>query len=166
MCAVVGSGRLWRVPQSSGAGWCRFRRQVAEAKFRRQVVPLVQEQPCDCFEQLLVMTLSTWATPLRKGNRAHVVKHGIRIYICVYIYIWYATAVGDATKAYFFPQQRKLMRFSAQVSSGVCRCGSQEQVPEEGCGRFRNVPESSGVIWCKFQRQIPEGSGEFWCKMV
>ena len=33
-----------------------------------------------------------------------------------------------------FPQQRKLMGSSAQISSGVCRCGSQEQVPERGSG--------------------------------
>ena len=37
------------------------------------------------------------------------------------------------------PQQRKLMGSSAQISSGVCRCGSQEQVPEEGSGEFRRV---------------------------
>ena len=62
----------------------------------------------------------------------------------------------------FFPQQRKLMGSSAQISSGVCRCGSQEQVPEEGSGgRFQKVPESSGVCWCRFRRQLPEGSGGF-----
>ena len=75
-----------------------------------------------------------------------------------------------------FPQQRKLMGSSAQISSGVCRRGSQEQVPEEGSGRFqrvlwcvavgsaggfRKVPESSGVCWCRFRRRVPEGSGEF-----
>ena len=41
-----------------------------------------------------------------------------------------------------FPQQRKLMGSSAQISSGVCRCGSEEQVPEEvpeGSGEFRRV---------------------------
>ena len=38
-----------------------------------------QGQPCDCFEHLLVITLSTWAEPLRKKNGAHVVKRGIRI---------------------------------------------------------------------------------------
>ena len=59
------------------------------------------------------------------------------------------------------PQQRKLMGSSAQISSGVCRCGSQHQVPERGSGRFRKVPEGSGVCWCRFQRQVPEGSGEF-----
>ena len=50
------------------------------------------------------------------------------------------------------------MGSSAQISSGVCRCGSQEQVPEEGSGRFRKVPESSGVCWCRFRRRVPEGS--------
>ena len=68
------------------------------------------------------------------------------------------------------------MGSSAQISSGVCRCGSQEQVPEKGSGRFRRVPEcagvgfgggfrkvpeSSGVKWCRFRRQVPEGSGRF-----
>ena len=40
----------------------------------------------------------------------------------------------------------------------MCRCGSQEQVPE--------VPGSSGACWCRFRRQVPEGSGEFRYKMV
>ena len=44
-----------------------------------------------------------------------------------------------------FPQQRELMGSSAQISSGVCRCGLQEQVPEEGSGEFRRVPASAGV---------------------
>ena len=81
----------------------------------------------------------------------------------------------------FFPQQRKLMGSSAQISSGVCRCGSQEQVPEEGSGRFRRVPvcagvssgqrfrkvlEGSGVCWCGFRRKVPEGSGGFRCVLV
>ena len=38
-----------------------------------------QGQLCDCFEHLLVITLSTWAEPLRKKHGAHVVKRGIRI---------------------------------------------------------------------------------------
>ena len=74
---------------------------------------------------------------------------------------------------YVFPQQRKLMGSSAQISS---RCGSEEQVPEEGSrrfrrvpvcagvgsgGRFRKVPEGSSVCWCSFRRQLPEGSGGF-----
>ena len=45
----------------------------------------------------------------------------------------------------FFPQQRKLMGSSAQISSGVCRCGSEEQVPEEGSRRFRRDPVCAGV---------------------
>ena len=92
-------------------------------------------------------------TIAQKG--AHVVKDGIRR----------KTAVGDTAKAYFdpwagvlafFPQQRKLMGSSAQISSGVCRCGSR--------GRFRKVPESSGVCWCRFRRRVPEGSGVKWCR--
>ena len=85
------------------------------------------------------------------------------------------------TQRYIFPQQRKLMGSSAQISSGVCRCGSQEQVPEEGSGRFRRVPvcagvgfggrfrkvpEGSGVCWCRFRRQVPEGSGKSRCVVV
>ena len=80
-----------------------------------------------------------------------------------------------------FPQQRKLMGSSAQISSGVCRRGSQEQVPEEGSGRFRRVPvcagvssggrfrkvpEGSSVCWCRVRRQVPEGSGGFRCVLV
>ena len=76
---------------------------------------------------------------------------------------------------------RKLKGSSAQISSGVFRCGSQEQVLEAGSGRFRTVPmcagvgsggkfrkvpESSGVCYCRFQRQLPEGSGEFWRVLV
>ena len=57
----------------------------------------------------------------------------------------------------FILQQRKLMGSSAQISSGVCRCGSQEQVPEEGSGRFRRVPVCA---------KVPEGSGGFRCVLV
>ena len=97
----------------------------------------------------------------------------------------YATASTEETaglsNGFFFPQQRKLMGSSAQISSGVCRCGSQEQVPEEGSGRFRRVPvcagvgsggrfrkvpEGSGVCWCRFRRQVPEGSGKSRCVVV
>ena len=70
---------------------------------------------------------------------------------------------------------------SAQISSGVCRCGSQEQVPVEGSrrfrrvpgcagvgsgGRFGKVPEGSGVCRCRFRRQVPEGSGGFRSVLV
>ena len=75
--------------------------------------------------------------------------------------------MGEQRLRIIFPQQRKLKGSSAQRSSGVCRCGSQEQVPEAGSGgRFRKVPESSGVGWCRFRRQVPEGSGEFRCVLV
>ena len=104
-------------------------------------------------------------------------------------------ASGIAWAKMFFPQQRKLMGSSAQISSGVCRCGSQEQVPEEGSGRFRRVPvcagvgsggrfrkvpKSSGVCWsCRFRKvlessvcwvpefqKVPESYGVCWCRMV
>ena len=51
-----------------------------------------QGQRCDCFEHLLVITLSTWAEPLRKKKWRSFGQ------------TWhkdYATAVGDTTKAYF-----------------------------------------------------------------
>ena len=78
----------------------------------------------------------------------------------------------------FFPQQRKLMGSSAQISSGVRRRGSKERVPEEGSrrfrrvpgcagvgsgGRFRKVPEGSGGFRCRF-RKVLEGSGMCWCR--
>ena len=55
----------------------------------------------------------------------------------------------------FFPQQRELMGSSAQISSGVCRCGLQEQVPEdpEGSG----VPACAGVGSGGGFRKVPEG---------
>ena len=61
----------------------------------------------------------------------------------------------------FIPQQRKLVGSSAQISSGVCRCGSQEQVPED-----RKVPEGSGVCWRRFRSQVPEGFGGLRCVLV
>ena len=35
----VGSGRSWRVPESSGTCWCRFRRQGSEGSGGRVQVP-------------------------------------------------------------------------------------------------------------------------------
>ena len=84
------------------------------------------------------------------------------------------------------PRPRKLVGPSAQIGSGMCRCGSQEQVPEI---KFRRVPVCAGVgsgsrlrkvpgrfpegsgVWGKFRR-VPEsssgseGSGEFWCGLL
>ena len=116
-----------------------------------------QGQPCDCFEHLLVITLSTWAEPLRKKNGAHnVAKRGIRIMLLL---------LGIPPKLIFeyfliISQKCNLMESSAQISSGVRRRGSQEQVPEEkgsgglGSGRF----QGSGVCWCRFRRQVAEAS--------
>ena len=56
---------------------------------------------------------------------------------------------------FIFPQQRKLMGSSAQISSGVCRCGSEEQVPEEGSRRFRRVPVCAGVDSGGRFRRVP-----------
>ena len=62
-------------------------------------------------------------------------------------------------KRTIFPQQRKLMGSSAQISSGVCRCESQEQVPEEGSRRFRKVPVCGGLGSGSLFRKVPESSG-------
>ena len=58
------------------------------------------------------------------------------------------------------------MGSSAQISSGVCRCGSQEQVPEEGSGRFRRVPACVGAGVCSGGgfRKVPESSDVKQCK--
>ena len=60
---------------------------------------------------------------------------------------------------FVFPQQRKLMGSSAQIRPGVRRCGSQEQVPEEGSRRFLRVPVRAGVGSGGGFRTVPEGSG-------
>ena len=82
---------------------------------------------------------------------------------------------GDAvtwTIWVFFPQQRKLKGSSAQISSGVFRCGSQEQVPEAGSGRFWRVPVcagfGSGGRFGRFRRVgVCAGDfGEFRCVLV
>ena len=64
------------------------------------------------------------------------------------------------------------MGSSAQISSGVCRCGFWRKVPE-GSGRFRRVPACAGVgsggrfqkvpgscdvCWCRFRSKVPESS--------
>ena len=67
---------------------------------------------------------------------AHAVKDGIGQKDV------YVTAVGDTTKAYFIPQQRKLLGSSAQISSGVCASARRRgrfRIPEEGSGEFRRV---------------------------
>ena len=70
----------------------------------------------------------------------------------------------------YFPQQRKLMGSSTQISSGVCRRGSQEQVPEEGSRRFRRVPVCAGVGSGGRFRKVLEGSGVCcgvcWCRFL
>ena len=71
----------------------------------------------------------------------------------------YAAAAGDATKAY--RQEGELTGSSAQISSGVCQCGSQEQVSEEGSGRFWSVPACAGLGSGKFWRVPEAGSGRF-----
>ena len=111
-----GLGKFRRVPESSGACWCRFQRQGSDGSggFRRvparvgvgsggrvQKVPessgvvccLASSHVIDCFDHgdNIVHMGKTIA---QKGD--NVVKDGIRQKDV------YATAVGDITKAYFF----------------------------------------------------------------
>ena len=59
---------------------------------------------------------------------------------------------------------------SSGGSAGVGSGGKFRKVPESSgvcyCRFRRQVPESSGVRWCRFRRQLPEGSGEFWCVLL
>ena len=87
-----------------------------------------QEQPCDCFDHADNI-VHMGKTIAQKGAQ------GIRMSMLLLL--------GISPK--LIPQQRKLMGSSAQINSGVCRCGSQEQVPEEGSRRFRRVPVCAGV---------------------
>ena len=50
----------------------------------------------------------------------------------------------------FFPNS--VMGSSAQFGSGVRQCS----------GRFRRVPQGSGVCWCRFRRHVLEGFGRCW----
>ena len=62
------------------------------------------------------------------------------------------------------------MGSSAEISSGVCRCGSQDKVPEERSGKFRRVPAGAGVgsggKFRKLPAQVPEGFAAFRCLLV
>ena len=72
----------------------------------------------------------------------------VDIHVYIYIYIIYIYIIyiytHTHTHVYSLTVQRKLMGSSAQIGSGVCRCGWQAQVPE-GSGRFRKVLEGSGA---------------------
>ena len=159
--AGVGSGgRFRKVPK----GWFRvfggFRRvpaRVGVGSGGRVQVWFValqpgQEQPCDCFDHADNI-VHMGKTIAQKG--AHVVKDGIGIRMSMLLLL------GISPKL-IFPQQRKLMGSSAQISTGVCRCGLQEQVPEEGSGRFRRVPACAGVGSGAGFRKVPDGAGVCW----
>ena len=78
---------------------------------------------------------------LKTSNRCNIWWYS-NIFQHIYIYIFRIFLFGNRLIPYsLFPQQRKLIGSSAQISSGVCRCWSQEQVPE-GSGRL--VPEGFG----------------------
>ena len=100
---------------------------------------------------------------------------------------WYLCFLPQGTQYVLFPQQRKLMGSSAQISSGapvrVAGAGSGRfrRVPPGSCGgrfragagsggRFQKVPEGfaegCGVCWCRFRKQIPDGSERFWRVLV
>ena len=100
-------------------------------------------------------------------------------------FIYSSSSLTSFYRLFIFPQQRKLMGSSAQISSGcmpvrvwgagsggrfrkvlessgVCWCRFPVCAGVVGSGgRFRKVPEGSGVCWCGFRRQLPEGSGGF-----
>ena len=73
-----GFGRLRRVLESSGACWCRFRRQGSEGsvEFRCGLLPCNLDRSSHVIVLITGITLSTWDV--------------------------YATAVGDTTKAYLY----------------------------------------------------------------
>ena len=118
-----------------------------------------QGQPCDCFEHLLVITLSTWAKPLRKKNGAHAVKRGIRIMHCCW---GYHQSLFTSFSAFhvFSPTAQA----NGVFSPDKLRCVPVRVAGAGSGGEFRKVPESSGVCWCRFWKQVPEGSGGFRCR--
>ena len=60
---------------------------------------------------------------------------------------------------FVFSNSVSLMGSSAQISSGVCRRGSEEQVPEEGSRRFRRVPVCASVGSGGRFRRLPVCAG-------
>ena len=115
-----------------------------------------------------MITLSTWAEPLRKKNGAHVVKRGIRIMLLLlgipptlifrifrylvlnfWIEFWFLKNVPTWLFGYFeiffdiyFSSTAKLAMGSlAQNSSGVIRCSCNTRFRR----RFRTVPDPSGA---------------------
>ena len=162
MCAGVGLGGKFRkvlessgvcycrfrrqVPESSGVRWCRYRRQGSEGSGELVTVWFValqpcQGQPCDCFEHLLVITLSTWAEPLRKKHGAHAVKRGIRIMLLLLgippklIFRFYMPQAAVAKYVFIFP------------SVQLWKCKVVSAVPELflKISRYCNFNDSSTV---------------------
>ena len=77
-------GRVRKVPEGSG----EFRRVLVGSGGRVRKVPESSGVlPCNLdrssFEHLLVITLSTWAKPLRQKKGTHVAKHDTRIHMLV-----------------------------------------------------------------------------------
>ena len=122
-----------------------------------------QGQPCDCFEHLLVITLSTWAKPLRKKNGAHVVKRGIRITLLL-------LGIPPKLITSFFPDSKTCYGVFSPEKLWCDPVQLQYQVPET----VRRVPvqigdmaEGSGAdgvlegFWRFWQMadEVPEGWG-------
>ena len=89
---------------------------------------------------------------------------------------WDVPYKTSKTKHIALPVKKQLQYFSPTASAnGVFSPDKLRCVPVRVAGagsgqRFRKVPESSGVCWCRFRKQVPEGPGTFrrdsgvcWC---
>ena len=110
-----------------------FSMGIRAPQCKNEAGPLARK--CTTVSLVNVSCWTSWARTLMKWSFIEFARLISQLFpIC--FQLW---ALGPMI-FHFFPQQRKLMGSSAQISSGVCRCGSQEQVPEESSGRFRRVP--------------------------
>ena len=72
--------------------------------------------------------------------------------------------VGTSTnkkRAHIFLIFSPTAKANGVFSPDKLRCVSVRVAGAGSGGRFRKVPESSGVCWCRFRRRVPEGSGGF-----
>ena len=67
------------------------------------------------------------------------------------------TAGITRSEVIFFPTAK----VNGVFSPDKLRCVSVRVAGAGSGGRFRKVPESSVVCWCRFRRRVPEGSGGF-----
>ena len=126
-CAGVGSGGFRRVPVRCGG--CSFPKQGSEGSIEFRCGNLDRDQPCNCFEHWLVITLSTWAKPLHK-KMVRVVKHGMRINCCwgfhqslffidCAVYSQFPTAGPGFTPSLFMTHQVKQTIFTAGAGNAL-----------------------------------------------